>query len=241
MYNKNGDQGNGAYVSGSLLTHTSPKRTVVVRIGESAMAFVPIPNGVEAIIRGTLDGENCVQTFGFTYDGDFGNSEMEDLAGAVDIVWGAFVDTYLGSQYEYVETVVRDMRTAIATQVTDNASATAGGNTTGTSLPNNVAIAVARRSNFTGRSARGRVFVPVTISSNLVDLNHISSGFAAAVVGMFEAIDIAAGLVDWTDVVVSRVQAGIPLTSALTYTVVEWLVVDTVLDSMRRRLPGRGQ
>jgi hypothetical protein len=211
-----------------------------VTIGEDAMGFVPIPDGCEVVIKGHLGGgQACYNTLYYTQDSEWGESDLQDIADAVDAAWSTFVDTYLGTGYAYDRTDVRDMRTSIGYQATQDAGATGGGVTGGTA-PNNVAIAVARRSGLTGRSSRGRVFVGGIPNSALVSNNEVSSTFGNAAVAIFEAIDGVVSGLGWAPVIVSKVQAGVPLSTAVVYGIVEWVLVNSVVDSMRRRLPGRG-
>lgn len=207
---------------------------------EDAMAFVPIPDGVEVLIQSTLQGEKCYNTLYYTLAGSWGTAEMQALADELDIVWGGFVAAWMPSTYTYERVLVTDKRSEFAAQVTADGDAGDGGLTGGAVVPNNCAIAVARRAGLTGRSTRGRVYVPVANTLLLGSDNTITTTFRDAVVDVFQAMDAAALTVDWIGVIVSRVQSGVPLTTAVVFTIAEWLVTDLVLDSMRRRLPGRG-
>jgi hypothetical protein len=203
------------------------------------MAFQAIPNGVEVLLAATLAGQVCNNTLFFTHAGAWGVDEMQALADAVDDAWGSFVSTYMYQDYHYDQTIVTDKRTDTALQAFAFANAGSGG-VTGAPVPNNVAISVKRQSAFTGRSARGRVYIPVGAESHLVSTNVVTDAFAAAATAALQAISDAADDVDWTAVIVSRVHDGVTLPEAVVYTIVEWIVVDKVIDSMRRRLPGRG-
>lgn len=203
------------------------------------MAFIPVPNGAEVVVKATKDGQNVYNTFNFIKTGGWGQTDLQGLVDAIDVLWGAALATLFRSGYAYVQTDGRDLRTAIGVQATANASAGNGG-LTGSTLPNNVAIAVARQSGLTGRSSRGRVFFPVTDGSQLATQNTISTTFRDAVIDLLQDVNAAGAGDGWTEVVVSRQQEGVPLTTAVVYIVLQYLVIDVVLDSMRRRLPGRG-
>jgi hypothetical protein len=84
------------------------------------------------------------------------------------------------------------------------------------------------------------VYLPGIGAGALSDNNTVSTTFAGLADTALNAITSAFDSVDWVEVIVSRVAAGVPLTTAVVYTVVEYLIADRVLDSMRRRLPGRG-
>lgn len=202
------------------------------------MAFQAVPDCAEVTIVGELAGQACINTLYFTQSGDWGVDELDELLFAVDNLWGSFVDTYLCDNYDYLRVEGRGLRSVADVQSSLDTSATSGG--VSGALPGNVTIACARRSGLTGRSQRGRVFVGGIPSGARDTDNTISTTLAAAIEAVFTAIDAAAAVVDWTGVIVSRVQGGVPLAPAVAYTIAEWVIVDRVLDSMRRRLPGRG-
>jgi hypothetical protein len=70
--------------------------------------------------------------------------------------------------------------------------------------------------------------------------NTVSTEFETALITALNALSTAVEGVGFLPVIVHRVGAGVPLAEAVVYTLVEWVVVDKVLDSMRRRLPKRG-
>jgi len=203
------------------------------------MAFVPVPNGAEFIVHGVLNGEQVVNTFNATKAGSWGLTELQAAADALATQWGTQLLPHLSGDYQFTSVHTRDLRTAVGVQCDSTLHAGTGGDS-GAALPNNVTLAVARRSGLAGRSARGRVYLPGIGAGALADNNTVTSAFQIIVEAALNAITAAFDGVDWTEVIVSRVAAGVPLTSAVVYTVVEYLIADRVLDSMRRRLPGRG-
>lgn len=212
------------------------------RIGDNAMAFQPVVDGAEITVVGTKAGQVIVNTFYATGTAGWGQTEAQALADAVDEEWGTGMVPALSSEYVYVNTHVRDLRTLNGGFEADsNTHAGAGGVET-PSVPNNVAIAVKRSSGLIGRSARGRVFVTGFPAAQVVNATQtIESALETTILTVLNGMRTAMDAVDWHEVIVSRVQAGVTLPEAIVYTVTEYIIVDLVLDSMRRRLPKRGE
>lgn len=203
------------------------------------MVFQAVPDTAEVTIVADLAGQVCTNTLFYKNAAAWGETELQELVDAIWAVWAVFVDDELHSNYILQRVEAKDLRTAIGVQaVTDETPVP--GTKTGTTVPNNVALAVARRSGLTGRSTRGRLFIPLTTEANTESTNVASTSFATACESVLDAMDAAMSAIDWTAVIVSRVQNLETLPVALTYDIVSWIVVDRVLDSMRRRLPGRG-
>jgi len=203
------------------------------------MAFQSVPNTLEATIIATQSGEACYNTFYAHKGSTVSQADADGYAELVDIWVGAHWLPLMPGDYIYERTDVRGLTAAI--DVASSANANAGnGALSNTNLSNNASLAVKRRSAFTGRGARGRVYIPPPAPENMADDNHISTTFAGLIVAALDAMDTALGGVSLEQVIVHRVAAGVPLTTAVVFSVVEWVVVDRVIDSMRRRLPGRG-
>ena len=97
-----------------------------------------------------------------------------------------------------------------------------------------------RSSGLTGRSARGRVFVAGIVAEMCFSPNVLASLYVDAFVSALNDLvdpDFAAG---WQHVVWSYQTAGEPRMAAFPYGIELYVAVNNVLDSQRRRLPGRG-
>lgn len=203
------------------------------------MAFQPVPNAAEFVVRGTLYGEQVANTFYATHASGWGLTELQAAADEVDTWFSTEVLPELQANYVYTGTFARDLRTAVGFQTSAIAGAGAGGNVSA-GKPNNVTVAISRRSGLAGRAARGRIFLPGIAGDMLSTENSITPTFQLLMETAFNLLRVAFDNVDWTEVIVSRTGPGASPTAAIVYTVIEYLIVDQVLDSMRRRLPGRG-
>jgi hypothetical protein len=206
---------------------------------ENEMPFVPVPNGAEVSLHGKLSGQDAVTTFNVTKPGSWDASNLDTLTAAVDTFWNATLKALMSTSYQYLFTRARDMRTVIGFQ-SENGDHAGFGTETGVALPNNSTIAIARKSGMTGRSSNGRIFWPGMTQDMLVDDNHVNDTWSAAATGALNTLSDLFDSLSWTEVIVQRSAAGVPLAEAVVWTVAEYIMVDKVLDSMRRRLPGRG-
>jgi len=203
------------------------------------MPFQRVPDTAEIIIHETIGGQNCVNTFYAKKDGGYTADDLAVLAAAVDVWWATEILPIQSTQVTYDRTDVRGLDAAIDYEASSSTSAGAGG-LGSPALPNNAALAIKRRSANTGRGARGRVFIGGLPQSGMDTLNIVDDVVATTLADGLNMLRDVVDAISWTEVIVHRVAAGVPLPEAVLFTVVEYVVVDKVIDSMRRRLPGRG-
>ena len=203
------------------------------------MAFQSAPDTAEIIVHWVLAGQNLINTFYGNKVGGYDQSDIDTLAATVDQWVADSLLPTLSSSLTYVGTTVRGLTSSIDLEAenNDNAGGGAGGTTT---APSSKALAIKRRSAFTGRGARGRIFLAGIPDASMATPNTVDTGFQIAMEAALNALKDAMDGVDWIEVIVHRVEAGTPLTTAVLFTVVEYVIVNGVIDSMRRRLPGRG-
>lgn len=109
----------------------------------------------------------------------------------------------------------------------------------GNALPNNVTLAISFRTPSRGRSFRGRNYVP-SLAEGQVNNNTVDSATVDAIVDCYETFSSQISAAGWQWVTVSRISNGVPRAVGVTAPVTSVLAVDLTVDSMRRRLPGRG-
>jgi hypothetical protein len=116
-------------------------------------------------------------------------------------------------------------------------------------VPSNVAGCISIRTGASGRSFRGRNYIPA-IPNSLVSLNTISSVFTSDVEGAYAQLRTNVDAIGWTHVVVSRFsgftivdgkKVPTPREEGIATPVINAFFVDATVDSQRRRLPGRGR
>lgn len=203
------------------------------------MAFQSAPDCAEILLRAVRGGQNCFNTFYVKFGTPYDQADLDALSSAFDAWVGASWLPLQAGNYEYVGTTVRGLTSSIDLISEDNTSAGAGGAGLG-EFSNNASLAVKRRSAYTGRGARGRIFLPPPPASARFDDNTVTTTFAAAIEAALNALEPVFTPLGAFEVILHRVAAGVPLPLAVAYGVVEYVVVDRTIDSMRRRLPGRG-
>jgi hypothetical protein len=206
------------------------------------MVFVPGDNIAQVSIRGTLHGQQVENTL---YFGNFSGAGTTDNLGGLgnDILawWVAEMTPQLVDEYVLREVYVVDMSSDTAPTATVTPPIPTTGDITATSLPNNVALCVSFRTAGRGRSSRGRNYISglpeqATLNNNFTSL--VSNAIKAA---YDKLLDAATFSLDWTWVVYSRYENKQPRVTAFTPAVEAVVLTDTVVDSQRRRLPGRGR
>jgi hypothetical protein len=166
-----------------------------------------------------------------------------DLSQLADDIEGWVTDLYSpcfnpGTALQNI--VVTDLTTETGAQVTHLVDPPIAGTLSGDGLPDNVTLAVKHVTAKRGRSYRGRTYVPGLASSALADSDTITTDYQTLVGNAFEGL-LATPFPGHgeTFVIVSRCQDKAWLTDAVV-TTVTGSAVDPDIDSMRRRLKGRG-
>lgn len=108
------------------------------------------------------------------------------------------------------------------------------GTATGTTAPGNVTSTLSERANLAGRKYRGRIYWPGIPEGNIASDDTLNSAFIAALAGFALQWILAfpAGGTNGALVIFHR------LTN--TFDQIATIVIEKILDSQRRRLPGRG-
>lgn len=203
------------------------------------MAFIPVSNVCLVETRMTYDEQKIENTLYFQFDAAPDETSMTELATDIMDWWTGHYKNIVVNAVELRSVVVTDLSTDSGPQVTLPADEAIGA--AGTSpLPANVALSVSFRTSQRGRSFRGRNYVSGLPVSALVGPNEFSPTFLTAVTSTYEAIpDGITGTQIWG--VVSRFHNKAPRTAGVFTPITTVVMVDNIADSMRRRLPGRGQ
>jgi hypothetical protein len=145
------------------------------------------------------------------------------------------------------EILITDMSEEEGIQFTRNGDGV-NGEVSGDILPNNSSVCVSFRTGFSGRSRRGRNYVPGIPIGARDGVNTITQAYATAVTEAYTALIDSEVVSNAIWVIASRfsgvdpdTKRPIPRTEGVTTGVSAVVVTDLILDSQRRRLPGRGQ
>lgn len=204
------------------------------------MPFVPVPNTAFVSIRYNWDGQNVEN--GIYVSAALGG-EMPELSAIATVVHDSLVDVLLPIQASTLilrEIFVRDLTTATSGQFTLPGDPTDIGGSASPSQPNNVSLSISFRTAKTGRSFRGRNFV-LGLTEGAVTNSGVGLGTVASYVDAYNGFRTAINAINGVWVVVSKKSGGVDRTEGLATPVITALVVNSVVDSQRRRLPGRGR
>lgn len=205
------------------------------------MAFVPAANTLEARLRynwGTQLVENTLY-----FEGSAGvTTILASTLGNNLINWW---NTNFKANATTILTLTQVYITDLTAQDSFTVSVTTGLPSSGTSisesLPFNCAFCISFRTAFRGRSGRGRNYVPGLTEGDQSG-SIVTSARSTALVNAY-ALLIGAGTftpgLQW--VVVSRFTNKLPRPQALVRPIMNVLAVDSIMDSQRRRLQGRGR
>lgn len=202
------------------------------------MAFQSVPQTAEAVVRYTNNGVISSLTFYGLYPTAYDQTAIDDLAAAVDGWAGTDLRSILAQETAYTTTSVRGLENAVDF-FSVNATGAGIGSTTGEQLPGLVAFAVKRITGLAGRSARGRVFLPVPQNDLGSDENQVAGARVTAYVAALNVLRADMLLAGWTEVVVSRYTLGAARPVGVTYPVTNYLATDTFIDTQRRRAPDK--
>lgn len=204
------------------------------------MAFQRVPFTYEVVVSWTMNGVPCINTFYVRVDeGDYSQTTAEDIAAAVDQWVFDYLKLAWGSSTVYTSTTVRGLNAAEDYYAQDATNTgVVGTYTTGVPLPNNAAFSVTRNTGLTGRSARGRVYLPLHAAMLTTDENVVAVAWYEVVKDSLDAFraEVAAAVASAEEVVVSRYTGGALRSEAVTRPVTAYAASDLTVDTQRRRL-----
>lgn len=211
------------------------------------MPFVPVENTVLAELRYTYHGQKVENTLWFLGDDPPDVANMTSLGASLVDWWSGGLQTLQNLAVSLREIVITDMTSNTGPQVTYIGALPLDGDVTEEALPQNDTLCISFRTDNRGRSFRGRNFFVGLSRTQYID-NDATSGFIDSYTLAYEGLLGGGATAGWNWVVASRFSGIDPTTSkpiprvaGITTLITAVTVVDTTLDSQRRRLPGRGQ
>ena len=209
---------------------------------ERAMVFVPVVDTAHVSIEGQVDGQQTINDLYFKHTtGPIAFSDLFILVNQLVSWYNGTVSALLNEAWTGRRMVGQDM-TAPNSATVQNSMAGMVGGVSGEAAPNNCSMAVHFSSGLSGRSFSGRNYIPVLtnsqVSGNIIDGTFISDIVLAYTELVNPSSVLPAG---WAWVVASKFSNNLPRVTGLTSEIFTVTVLDNVVDSMRRRLPGRGK
>lgn len=204
------------------------------------MAFQPAPLvwGVE--LRFTQNNQEVENTLYFRRTVPAAEEQAADLAAALSNWYAASLRPIQSNQVTLREIYVRDLGSNEFIDYTLTFISGNVGERTSPAMPNNVTLSVSFRTGIGGRTARGRNYF-IGLTDNQVTNNNVEPSEATLIVAAYEDIIADVNSVELKWCVVSRYLNKTKRTEAVSRDVTAVALANTVVDSQRRRLPGRGK
>lgn len=209
------------------------------------MPFIPAVNTARVSVIMTWHNQQVQNVYHVLAPGALNAAALNDIA---DIFIAWMNDEFaplISSDVQFQSVIARDLTSEEAAGVEVAFPPLSGGDVAvGGSVTGNVTLAVKHVTGLTGRSRRGRTYI-VGMQSGVLDGNAVNSGFQDAIQAAFTQLiaDLTAGGFTW---VVASFYHGTdsegeptPRATALMTPIIS-VTVDPNVDSMRRRLNGRG-
>lgn len=205
------------------------------------MPYVPAINTLQAELVQVMDGQILENVLYFEASAGVDFTLMTDLATALQAWWTTEIAPGVSESLSLTQIVVTDLTTSTSPAILVPMSPPIPGEGTSPALPNNVALCLSFRTAFRGRSSRGRNYI-AGLQENQVILSEYDAGVTDFFISAYQQLQGAGDFVEGLQwVVCSRISEGEPRTTALNRPIIAVTVVDQVVDSQRRRLPGRGR
>jgi len=203
------------------------------------MPFVPMLNTVQAEFVYTWNNQICQNVLQFEAAGSLSVPNMLEL-GAELVTWYDTLLQPLQSTFCALTSIrLTDMTAEFAPGLDYSTGLPLVGTAGTDSMPNNVSISLTKRTVFRGRSFRGRIYQVGMVESQVQGNVVLATPLANMIAAWEDLLAFSTASESWTMVVASKFEGGAPRATALLTPVIN-ISSDGIVDSQRRRLPGRG-
>lgn len=199
------------------------------------MPFQSAPDTAEAVINYTQGGQPIVNRINFEHTGGYNQAAIDLLALVVDAAVDAYLMPLIVSSMTYLFTKVRGLESAIDLEAT-NATNTGAGAASGASQPQQASYVVKLGTGATGRSARGRFYMPGLAASALNSARTVTTTYSNGAVDALADLIADAAAAGWDAVITSRQQGGVVLGTALNRVITDVIASNLNIDTQRRRV-----
>lgn len=205
-----------------------------------------VPNGLicKLVARGYCEGQEIINDTHWRIAGGgvWTPLLMNVLANRYADWWNTNLQALTIAGYVFTEMVVTQQLVE-GLQVVSTAGLPQSGSAVGDGLPLNVAACVTLATSQSGRSGRGRFYMGA-LAENVTNGSRFTAPFVAAVNAAFENLRVLGSGTDpeqYELVVYSTIANKVPRSVGKATAVTSAYMRDNVVDSQRRRLPGRGR
>jgi len=203
-------------------------------------AFIPATNTLEVRLNFATAGGVAQNVLHFRKSGTPVEADLVQLAEDIYDWYDTWYQTYQSNTITLRSIVVTDLTVEDGMQIEYTTGLPATGAQTPAPFPDNVTVAIKHTTAFRGRSFRGRTYFVGLVNGSTVTADTLSTTWQGYLENIFDALlSTPFTTNDEEFVIVSYCGNGSWRTSA-TVTPVTNNSLDADLDSMRRRLKGRG-
>lgn len=206
------------------------------------MAFVPAPQVIELVprFRNTTTLATSVNVINVRKtSGSVTAADLEAVSAAYGTWFVGAGNDEVSTGIQLVEISTRDLTAEDSFIDTNVMSPAISGQVANPVMPMNVTLALRLTTGFAGRSRRGRLYF-IGLPEQSVSGDYILTAPANGIVEDYTTLKNALATAGYEWVVVSRVNEGVPRTTALITPITAVSYYDLRVDSQRRRLVGEG-
>lgn len=189
--------------------------------------------------RYTQQGQTCYNVFHFRTGGPASFTEQTTICATYKNWFYNEMRSQVSTGLSLNALFTRDLTSEFAGGIVYTTDLPVAGLDARAQLPMNVTVAVSWRTNQIGKSFRGRSYHLGLVREQTVD-STLTSSQLTALQNIYTALRADYYTVGFLMVVASRFTNGAPRPTGI-ITDIESVSIDPVLDSQRRRLPGRGR
>ncbi len=209
------------------------------------LPFIPLPDGAQIVIKGTLFGQVIEEIHWIVFDVTPGPGDIQGAAEDFDTWFQTDVLSFLSNEYNYVSTTCNGWSSAADPTFTVAPPSPVPGGVAAVAIANTQAVVISWKTALRGKSFRGRTYLAGVTYSSLTDPNTLGSAAVAAVDAAYLSIPGYGDLGGYALVVASFVNSTVNPTpphhrTTAVGTPINAAVVESVLGNQRRRRPGRG-
>lgn len=204
------------------------------------MVFTPAIFTAKAALVQEVFSQTIVNTLYFQFVNQPDEQSLQLLTSELATWWDTVLGPTMSVAVRLLRIEARDLTVQDGVTWTFTPTVNVTGDLPGDTLSNNVAFCLSFRTGFAGRSRRGRNYIAGLRTLDVVG-NELSVNRSNALRDAYTQLIGLANINGWDWVVVSTVGNKQQRVQALKTPVTAVLYVDRVVDTQRRRLPGRGQ
>lgn len=204
------------------------------------MAFIPVPNTLKVELVMSWDTQVVENVLHYEWIAPWSIARANELAADLVSWWSATMDAYVANTVSLNLIRMTDLESETGFVVNYATGLPLAGANTNPSLPNSNTVVITKRTANRGRSFRGRIY-QVGLTENVVTANAVSSVVVGQLIAAWELIRVVALTGGDAEMGVVSLQSNLAPRTTGIITPITNFTSDGVIDSQRRRLPGRGR